>query len=156
MSVSINTRVRATSESVMGDAEVQHQRHRARLVREVTRELDVPTSLTPAPNHPLRLSPVGCPKEVRQLLNRPVVSLFGSRVSSTGCHMVAKSVNVEPFATTGRERKLRQCRYCCNNTRGEESLPEASRPGLISKKISPIQQTWGSPSKKKPGECDDG
>ncbi len=41
MYVSMNTRVRATSESVMGDAEVQHQRHRARLVREVTRELDV-------------------------------------------------------------------------------------------------------------------
>ena len=35
-------------------------------------------------------------------------------------------------ATTGRERKLRQCRYCCIHTRGEKSLPEASRPGLIS------------------------
>jgi hypothetical protein len=46
--------------------------------------------------------------------------------------MVAESVDGELFATTGRERKLRQCRYCCTNTRGEESLPEASRPGLIS------------------------
>ena len=130
--MSINTRVRATSESVMGDAEVQHQRHRARLVREVTRELDVPTSLTPAPYHLLRFYFVGCAKEVSNLINRPVVRLFGSRVSSTGCHMVAKSVNVEPFATTGRERKLRQCRYCCTNTRGKECLPEASGPCLIS------------------------
>ncbi len=27
----------------MGDTEVQHQRHRTRLIREVTRDLDVPT-----------------------------------------------------------------------------------------------------------------
>jgi hypothetical protein len=46
--------------------------------------------------------------------------------------MVAKSIDGELFATTGRERKLRQCRYRYTYTRGEESLPEASRPGLIS------------------------
>ncbi len=130
--MSINTRVRATSKSVMGDTEVQHQRHRACLVREVTRELDVPTSLTPSPNHPFRFYLVGCPEEVCQLINRPVVILFGSRVSSTGCHMVAESVDRELFTTTGRERKLRQCRYRCTNTRGEERLPETNRPGLIS------------------------
>ena len=130
--MSINTRVRATSESVMGDAEVQHQRHRARRVREVTRELDVPTSLTPAPNHLLRFYFVGCAKEVSNLINRPVVSLFGSRVRGTGANVVTKSVYGELFATTGRERKLRQCRYCCTNTRGEEGLPEGSRPGLFS------------------------
>ncbi len=105
--MSINTRVRATSPSIMGDAEVQHQRHRARRVREVTRELDVPTSLTPAPNHLLRFYFVGCAKEVSNLINRPVVSLFGSRVSGTGCNMIAESVDGELFATTGRERKLR-------------------------------------------------
>ena len=75
----------------MGDAEVQHQRHRARLVHEVTRELDVPTSLTPAPNHLLRFYFVVCAKEVN-LINRPVVNLFGSRVSGTGANVVAKSV----------------------------------------------------------------
>ena len=116
----------------MGDAEVQHQRHRARLVREVTRELDVPTSLTPSPIHLFRFYFVGCVKEVSNLITRPVVSLFGSRVSGTGANVVAKSVYGELFGTTGRERKLRQCRYRCNNTRGEESLPEASRLGLIS------------------------
>jgi hypothetical protein len=31
----------------MGDEEIQHQRHRARLIRKVSRELDVPTMLTP-------------------------------------------------------------------------------------------------------------
>ncbi len=116
----------------MGDAEVQHQRHRTRLVREVTRELDVPTSLTPAPNHLLRFYFVGCAKEVSNLINHPVVSLFGSRVSGIGANVVVKSVYGELFATTGRERKFRQCRYCSTNTRDEESLSEASRPGLIS------------------------
>ncbi len=119
----------------MDDAEVQHQRHRTRLVREVTRELDVPTSLTPAPNHLLRFYFVGCTKEVSNLINRPVVSLFGSRVSGTGANVVAKSVYGELFATTDRKRKLRQCRYCCTNTRGEEILSETSRPLCV--KLSP-------------------
>ncbi len=95
--MSINTRVRATSESVMGDAEVQHQRNRTRLVREVTRELDVPTSLTPALNHLLRFYFVGCEKEVSNLINRPVLSFFGSRVSGTGAYVVVKRVYGELF-----------------------------------------------------------
>ena len=116
----------------MGDVEVHHQRHRVRLVREVTRELDVPTSLTPVPNHLLCFYFVGCAKEVSNLINRPIVSLFGSRVSGTGANMITEGVDDKLFVTTSRERKLRQCRYCCTNTRGEESLPEASRPGLVS------------------------
>ena len=71
-------------------------------------------------------------KEVSNLINHPVVSLFGSRVRGTGLHMVVERVDGELFETTDRERKLRQCRYCCTNTRGEEILSEASRPGLIS------------------------
>ena len=97
----------------MGDVEVQHQRHRTRLVHEVTREFDVLTSLTPVPNHLLCFYFVGCVKEVNNLINHPVVSLFASRVSGTGANVVVKSVYGELFATTGRERKLRQCRYCC-------------------------------------------
>jgi hypothetical protein len=34
----------------MGDTEIQHQMHRARLIRKVSRELDVPTLLTPTFN----------------------------------------------------------------------------------------------------------
>ena len=86
----------------MGDAEVQHQRHRTRRVHEVTSQLDVPTSLTPAPSHLLRYF-VGCAKEVSNLIDRPVVSLFGTRVGGTGANMVAWSVYGELFATTSRE-----------------------------------------------------
>ncbi len=103
----------------MGDAEVQHQRHRTRRVREVTRELDVPTSLTPAPNHLLRFYFVGCAKEVN-LINRPVVNLFGSRVRGTGTNMITERFDDKLFATTNRERKVHQCRYCCTNTRDKE------------------------------------
>ncbi len=112
--------------------EVQHQRHRTRLVREVTHELDIPTSLTPAPNHLLRLYFVGCAKEVSNLINHPVMNLFGSRVIGTGANMIAESVDGNFFANTGRKRKFRQCRYCCTNTPDEECLSEVSRPGLIS------------------------
>ncbi len=101
MQVSINTRVRATSESVMGDPEVQHQRHRTRLIREVTHDLHVPTSLTPDPTHLLCFYFVGCAKEVSNLINLTVVSFFGSRVSGTGCHMVTERVDGEPQAESG-------------------------------------------------------
>ncbi len=130
--MSIDTRVRATSSTLMCDAEVQHQRHRTRRVREVTSQLDVPTSLTPAPGHLLCFYFVGCAKEVSKLINHPVVSLFGTRVSGTGANMIAESVNGEPFATTSRERKLRQCRDISTDTRSKECLSEDSRPGLIS------------------------
>ena len=41
--MSIKTRVRVTSETFMGDVEVQHRGHRVRLIREVASQLDVPT-----------------------------------------------------------------------------------------------------------------
>jgi hypothetical protein len=46
--------------------------------------------------------------------------------------MITENVDGKLFATTGRERKLRQCRYCCTNTRDEENLSESRRPVLIS------------------------
>ena len=95
----------------MDDEEVQHRRYGSLLVHEVTHELDVPTSLTLTPNHQLRFYFVGCTKEVSNLINHPVVSLFGSRVNGTGVDVVVKRVYGELFETTGRERKLRQCRY---------------------------------------------
>ena len=60
----------------MCDEEVQDQRHQTRLIREVTRQLNVPSSLTPALIHLLRFYLVGCVKEVSKLFNRPVVSLL--------------------------------------------------------------------------------
>ena len=92
MSVSINTRVRSTSESVVGDTEVQSQRHRTHRVREVTRQLDVPTSLTPHASHLLCFYFVGCTKEVRNLINLPVVNLFDTRVGGTGANMIVKII----------------------------------------------------------------
>jgi len=67
----------------MGDTEVKHQRHRTRRIREVTGQLDVPTSLTTAASHLLRFHFVCCAKKVSKLINSPVVRLLGTRVGST-------------------------------------------------------------------------
>ncbi len=98
----VNTRVRGTPESVVDDVEIQHQRYRTRHIHEVTNQLDVPTSLTPDPSHLLCFYFVGCAKEVINLINHPIVSLFGTRVGGTGANMVDKSVYGELFATTNR------------------------------------------------------
>ena len=100
--MTVNTRVRTTPESVVGDVEIQHQRHRTRHIHEVTSQLDVPTSLNPVPSHLLSFYCVGCVKEVRNLINLPVVSLFGTRVGGTGGNMVVKRVYGELFGTTSR------------------------------------------------------
>ena len=88
--MSVNTRVRTTPESVVDDVEIHHQRHRTPNIHEVTSQLDVPTSLTPDLSHLLPFYFVGCVKEVNNLINRPVVSLFDTRVGGTGANMVVK------------------------------------------------------------------
>ena len=103
MQVSINTRVRATAKTVVGDAEIQHQRHRTRRIREIVSQLNVTTSLTPAPSHLLSLYPMCCAKQVSELLDCPIVSLFGSGMGRTGANMIAKSIKGKLFATTSRE-----------------------------------------------------
>ncbi len=130
--MSIKTRVRATSEAFVGDAEVQHQRHRARGIREVASQLDVPTLLTPASSHLLRFHFVCCAEKVSKLINRPVVSLLGTRVGGTSAEVVTKSIELELFATTSGERLLSNYRDQGAHGRGKECLPETSRPGLIS------------------------
>jgi hypothetical protein len=97
--VSIKTRVRTTSESVVGDAEVQDQRHRAHRLREVVSQLDVPTLLTPVPSHLSRFCFMGCAKEVSNLVNRPIVSLLDTRVGGTS----TEGVNLKLPATIDRE-----------------------------------------------------
>ncbi len=114
--MAVNTRVRATRESVVGDAEIHHQRHRTRHIHEVTNQLDVPTSFTPVPIHLLFFYFVGCSKEVSKLINHPVVSLFDTRVGGTGANMIAKSINSKLFATTSRERNLHDNWDCCADT----------------------------------------
>ncbi len=86
--MSINTKVRTTPESVVGDAEVYHQRHRTRRICKVTSQLDVPTSLTSVSSHLLSFHFVCCDKEFHELLNYPVVILLGTRVVGTSAEVV--------------------------------------------------------------------
>jgi hypothetical protein len=64
----------------MDDAELQYQSHRTQLIQEVDSELVVPTSLTSDPRHLLCFHFVRYTKEVRNLINRPVVNLLDTRV----------------------------------------------------------------------------
>ncbi len=66
----IQTRVKATSPTLMCDSEVQNQRHQTLRLREVDIQINVPTSLTPTPSHLLSFNLVGCVKEVRNLINQ--------------------------------------------------------------------------------------
>jgi hypothetical protein len=74
------------------DAEGQDHRHRARRIRKVGSQLDVPTMPTPAFSHLLRFHFVCRAEKVSELINRPVVSFFGSRVCGTCTEMIVKSI----------------------------------------------------------------
>ncbi len=124
----------------MGDAEVHHQRHRTRRIREIGSQLNVPTSLTPAPNHLLHFHFVCGTKDISDLINRPVVSLLGTRVGGTSAEVVTKRIYLELFATTTRERYFRKERNLGPNGRGKKGLSETSRPGLISVMRSDLAQ----------------
>ncbi len=55
MYVSVKTRVTPTSETVVGDEEVHHQRHRVRRVRKVVHQFNIPTMSTPDLSNVFRL-----------------------------------------------------------------------------------------------------
>jgi hypothetical protein len=76
----------------MGDTKIQHQKHRARRVRKVGRQLNIPTMPTPALSYVLRLHCMSCAEKVSKLINRPVVSLFGTRMSGTSTEMVSHRI----------------------------------------------------------------
>jgi len=76
----------------MGDSEVQYQRHRTHRILEVASQLDVPTLLTPASGHLLCFHFVCCVEKVNDLINRPVVSLLGTRVGDTSAEMIPKRI----------------------------------------------------------------
>jgi hypothetical protein len=90
----------------VGYAEVQHQRQRARRIRDVASQVDVPTMLTPSPNHLSSFCLMGCAKDVSNLVNHPIVSLLGTRVGSTRAKVIPKQVYLKLPATTTRERLL--------------------------------------------------
>jgi hypothetical protein len=93
MLVSVKTRVRATSETVVGDAEVQHQRHQARRVRKVGSQLNMPTMSTPAFSNVLRLGFMCGTEKVSQLLNHPVMRLLGTRMSDSNVCLKKKTIS---------------------------------------------------------------
>ncbi len=104
----------------MGDAEVLHQRHRARLIREVASELDVPTLLTPASDHLMCFHFVCGAEKVSDLINLPVVNLLDTRVGGTRAEVATKSIELELFANTRRERLLSNDRDLGAHGRGKE------------------------------------
>ena len=65
----VKTRVRTTSETVVVDEEIQHQRHRAPRVHKVGLQLDIPTMSTPAFSNMLRLG-VMCGTEIWFIMNQ--------------------------------------------------------------------------------------
>ena len=87
--------------------------------------------LTPAFNHLLCFNFMRCAKKVSKLINRPVVSLFGTRVSGTGTEMIAQYVYPKLPTTTNRKRLLRNHWDLSVHRRGEKCLSETRRPGLI-------------------------
>jgi hypothetical protein len=89
-------------------------------LREVTSQLDVPTSLTPAPSHLLRIHFVCCAKEVSDFINRPVVRLLGTRVGGTSAEVVTKRIYLQLLATTSRERHFRKERDVGSNRRSKK------------------------------------
>jgi len=65
----------------------------------VTKQLDVPTIMSPAFRHLLCFHFVCCSKKIRgqridQPVNRPVVSLLGTRVGGTSTEMITKTPRV--------------------------------------------------------------
>jgi hypothetical protein len=98
--VAVKTRVRATSETVVGDVEVQY--HRTRLVRKVGRQLDIPTMSTPAFSNVLCLGVMCGVEKVSQLINHTVMSLFGTRMRGTSTVMVSHRIQLKIPPTTNR------------------------------------------------------
>ncbi len=89
MLLTVKTRVRTTSETVVGDVEVHHQRYRSRRNRKVCFQLDIPTMSTPTFSNVLSLGVMCGVEKVNQLLNHPVMSLFDTRRSGTSTFILS-------------------------------------------------------------------
>jgi hypothetical protein len=84
--VTVKTRVRDTSETVVVDTEVQYQRHWTLRVHKVGRQVYIPTMSTPTFSNVFRLVVKRGTEKVNQLFNHPVLSLFGTRMSGTSVY----------------------------------------------------------------------
>ena len=84
-----------------------------------------------------------CAEKVSELINRPVVRLFGTRVGGARGNMVTKGVYLKFPATTSREWSLRD-HWDLGTHRGrKECLSEVSRPDLMSTVPDLDQTTHG-------------
>ena len=88
--------------------------------------------LTPAFNHLLCFRLMCSEEKVSELINYPVMGLFGTRVSGTRAKVIAQCVHLKLPTTTNRKRLLRNHWDLNAHRRGEKCLSETSRPGLIS------------------------
>jgi hypothetical protein len=95
---------------------------------------------TPAFSNVVRLGFMRCTEKVSQLLNRPVMSLVGTRMSGTSTEMVSHRIQLILPATTSCERLFSDDRDLGAHGHGKESLPETSRPGFISTVSSDLSQ----------------
>jgi hypothetical protein len=76
-----------------------------------TSQFDVPTSLTPTPNHLLCFHFVSCMKEVINLINHPVVSVLDTRLGGT--------------TIISRDDTWKKCDYLHQNTK--RTKPEGKK-----------------------------
>jgi hypothetical protein len=116
----IKKRVRATPPTLVRDAQVEDQGHRPRGIRQVSCELAAST--------PLKL--------VSNFLNRPVVSLLGSRIGGTCTNMINKVIKSQLFGTS-RGRQCDEAAICahtasannvCHRLSDQHSLIPATGP----------------------------
>ena len=75
--------------------------------------------------------PATSAKEVRELLNSPIVSLLGARVRSAGGNMITEGVKDKLLAAAGRGRHSRDSRDLRTYSKCKERLPETGRPCFI-------------------------
>ncbi len=95
--------------SIVAGCLANHDRahsHWTRLLHKVVRQLNIPTMSTPAFSYVLCLDFICSTEKVRQLLNRPVVSLFDTRMNGTSTEMVSHLIQLKLPATTSRQIRI--------------------------------------------------
>ncbi len=65
--------ISTTTNPIVNNTEIQHQRHRTCLIWQISYQFDVTTMMTPVFNHLVGLDFVRCVKKVIKLINHPVV-----------------------------------------------------------------------------------
>ncbi len=138
--MSVKTRVRSTSETVVGDEEIQHQRHRARRIRNVDRQINIPTMSTSVFSYVLHVDFKCCVEKVSQFLNRPVMRLFVTRMRGTSTEMVSHRIHLKLPPTTRRLWFFSDDRDLGGHGHDKESLSETTRPVFISPVRSDLSQ----------------